>query len=78
MKRFDFQTFSPMYVVQIYWLILKRKIKYMNLRSKNLQNQDLSASWLNISSFLGSSVIDFFSENLVKKYTCDEDLFEII
>ena len=50
----------------------------MNLRSKNLQNQDLSASWLNISSFLGSSVIDFFSENLVKKYTCDEDLFEII
>ena len=31
-----------------------------------------------ISSFLSSSVIDICVENLVNKYTSDEDLFEII
>ena len=50
----------------------------MNLPSKKSKKQDLLASWLSISSFLDSSVIDIFLENLVNKYNSDEDLFEII
>ena len=56
--------------------MLKRRIKYMNLTSKKCIKIG-SVSQL-VECFLGSSVIDIFLENLMKKYTSYGDLFKII